>query len=313
MGRTFRSGLAVASLVLTSQALAMVTITLENGDRLRGELVAETPTELRLKHPMLGDVVVARDKVRTLEDGDTVSPPRPKPTIASVPDGGLLGSGWLTDWRRRMEVGVSGASGKSQNQRINVGFMADFEDTEERWNHRTRFYRRQSEGEVTSQSLSVALNRDGLVPGSPRFYFTGGQFVKDDFKDWGNRLTVNSGIGYQFVSTERWRLLGRGGVGAIQTWGGDDGSRFAPELLLGVDLNWRVTRQHSVALTNAYHPNIREHGVFRNITSVDWVIDLDKVLGAGLQIGVTNEYDSAREPGVGRNDFNYTSSLVWRL
>jgi len=93
MGRTFRSGLAVASLVLASQALAMVTITLENGDRLRGELVAETPTELRLTHPILGEVVVARDKIRTLEDGDTVTPPRPKPTIASVPDNGLLGSG----------------------------------------------------------------------------------------------------------------------------------------------------------------------------------------------------------------------------
>jgi len=313
MGRMLRSGLAMAGLVWAGQGLAAVTVTLDNGDRLRGEVVAETPTELRLKHPTLGDVVVARDKVRTIEDGDTVAPARPKPTIASVPDNGLLGSGWLTDWRRRMEVGVSGASGKSQNQRINVGFMADFEDTEERWNHRTRFYRRQSEGETTSQTLSVALNRDGLEPGSPRFHFTGGQFVRDDFKDWGNRLNLNTGIGYQFASTERWRLLGRGGVGAIQTWGGQEDGRFAPELLLGVDMNWRVSRQHTVAFTNAYHPSLRESGMFRNITTVDWVIDLDKSLGAGLQIGVTNEYDSSREPGVGRNDFNYTSSLVWRL
>lgn len=308
-----RSGLAVLGLVLAGPVPAAVTITLDNGDRLRGEVVAETPAELRLKHPTLGDLVVARDKIRQIEQGDTITPPRPRPTIASVPDNGLLGSGWLTDWRRRMELGVNGASGKSDNQRVNLGFIADFEDTEERWSHRTRFYRRQSDGETSAQTLSVSLVRDGLEPGSPRFTFAGGQFVRDDYSDWGNRLNLNTGIGYQFVSTERWRLLGRSGIGAIQTWGGDEGRHFAPELLLGVDMNWRVTRQHTLAFSNAYHPNIRERGTFRNVTSLDWVIDLDKSLGAGLQFGVTNEYDSAREPGLGRNDFNYTSSLVWRL
>ena len=64
---------------------------------------------------------------------------------------------------------------------------------------------------------------------------------------------------------------------------------------------------------NSFYPNVRQTGEFRNLTAVDWTLDLDKKAGFGLKIGLSNEFDSLAEEGVDRYDFKYTGSLVWKL
>lgn len=297
---------------------AGISVTLRNGDVLHGELNRETVEEIHLKHPVLGELVVSRVDVRSFVIGEAPAPqktpPKPQePAIAHVPDTGLLGSGWLMDWRRRLEAGVSGAAGQSSSQQAHVGFTADFENQEVRWQHRTRYFRAESNGQETANSVTASLNLDDLLPDSPRFRFAGGQFDRDNFQSWRNRLTVNGGLGYTVAATERYRLLTRGGVGATYIWGGTEGEEIAPELLLGFDMSWKVSGRQSVNLTNAFYPSLKEGGQFRNVTTFDWIIDLDKELGLGLKLGVDNEHESTPEDGDDRNDFKYTSALIWRL
>ncbi len=297
---------------------ANVTVTLKNGDVLHGELRRETTEDILLKHPVLGEMVLPRVDVREFVVGEgtpprKAPPAKPETTIASVPDTGLLGSGWLMDWRRRLEAGISGAAGQSSNQQAHIGFMADFENPEVRWQQRARYFRAQSDGRETANSVTFSLNRDDLLPGSPRFRFAGGQFDRDTFQAWRNRLALNGGLGFQVAATERYRLLTRGGVGATYIWGGPKGEEIAPELLLGFDMAWKVSSRQSVNLSNALYPSLKEGGEFRNVTTFDWIINLDKEVGLGLKLGVNNEHESRPEDGGDRNDFKYTSSLIWRL
>jgi len=303
-------------------AADVIRVVLKSGDVFYGQTLRETDEQVLIKHPLLGELALPREDIRTFAVGTAaiaraekpqpVKPAEP-PKAPAPPDGGLLGLGWLQGWDRRLEAGVSGAAGVSSNQQAHVGFMADYEDTEVRWQQRARYFRSESEGAETANSAMVSVNRDDLMPGSPWFGFTGGRFDRDEFQDWRNRVAINSGVGLEMVKTERYRLLGRLGLGATYSWGGPDGQDTAPEGLIGFEMNWKVSRQQSVALANTLYPSLKHSGEFRNVTAFDWIIDLDKEAGLGLKLGVTNEHESERDDGLNKNDFKYTSALIWRL
>ncbi|WP_227815208.1 DUF481 domain-containing protein [Nitrogeniibacter aestuarii] len=307
---------------LAQNAIAdAIRVELKTGDVLYGETLRETDEQMLIRHPLLGDIGIPRDDIKTFAIGAgaiaKAQTPQPAKVVKVEPpkhaDGGLLGLGWLKDWDRRLEAGVSGASGVSSNQQAHVGFMADYEDPQVRWQQRARFFRSESEGDETANSAMVSINRDDLMPGSPWFSFAGGRFDRDEFQDWRNRVAINGGVGLQMVKTERYRLLGRLGLGATHSWGGPEGQNTAPEGLLGFDMDWKVSKQQSVALANTLYPSLKHSGEFRNVTTFDWIIDLDKEAGLGLKLGVVNEHESEREDGLDKNDFKYTSALIWRL
>ena len=125
-------------------------------------------------------------------------------------------------------------------------------------------------------------------------------------------MAVDAGVGYEFVKTDNYRLLGRAGLGGNQTFGGSR-EEFTPEASLGVDVKWNINSHQSLGFVNTLHPNLTESGEFRNMTSLSWSYDLDKENGLGLKIGLTNEYDSLTEKGVDKNDFKYTGALEWSL
>ena len=99
-------------------------MTLRNGDVLSGELARQDEAALIITHPVLGELTVPRADVRAIAIGETavakkVAKAEEKPVVRAHDDG-LLGSGWLKDWDRRHEAGVSGSAGASNNQQGHV-------------------------------------------------------------------------------------------------------------------------------------------------------------------------------------------------
>lgn len=297
------------------------TIILENGDQLRGEITHQDSESLTLQHAILGELNITLSSVKSFVDGDASalaadgSPVSEKDADTDLaetePDNGLLNSGWLTNWKRKLSVGIYGSAGKSQDSKVNIGFTADYEDHEERWAHKTSYYRNESDGDMSDHSLTASLNRDWLLPGSPKFYFTGGHIDFDEFKDWDERVGINGGIGYEFVETETWRFIGRAGLGVNQTFGGiREETTF--EGLLGAEVKWNISDAQSLAFTNTLYPNFSESGEFRNLSSLDWELELDNSYDLGLKVGLTNEYDSLNTSS-DKNDFKYSLSVLMGL
>jgi len=307
---TSRLVVALALLCTFTAPVAAGTVTLVNGDRLSGTIVTEDAESVTLQHPVLGEITLPRSEISQLEtDGDLIED-TPAEEIAAL-DPGLLGTGWLNDWQRRLSIGITGAAGKSENQKINAGFTADFEDATTRWSHETAYYRNEADGALSDNSFRTLLNRDWLRPGSPWFQFAGGRFDWDEFQDWDTRLTGNAGVGYEFFSSDRYRLLGRTGIGANQTFG--DREELTLEGLVEVDATWRISSAQTLAFTNTFHPNLEESGEYRNLTTLDWTLDLDEQSGLGLKVSLSNDYDSLAIDAPDKNDFKYTGALVWEL
>lgn len=306
---------------------APVTLILTNGDRLQGDLLERNQETLSIKHQLLGEMIINTNTVseiktdyealaqQTPSEGENIAEPAPESAeIAQVEpeDNGLLGTGWLTDWERRFDLGLAGSRGKSHNSQVNVAFNADLATEKTRINSRTGYFYAKSEEETSDNSFFTSINRDWLQPETPWFRFAGGRFEIDRFKDYDYRVNANGGFGYEFANSEDFLFVGRSGVGFNKTFGGER-QEFTPEGLLGLESRWRINDAQRLALANTFYPSFDSFDAYRNVTSFDWILDLDERAGVALKVGMTNEYDTETEEEISKNDFKYTLSLSWSL
>jgi hypothetical protein len=297
-----------------------ITLKLSNGDLINADLLDQTDEQVTISHPVLGQIDIPKTKILSLNILNAEQPIDPEPVIAEVTeatieepdDKGLFATGFLSGWERRFDVGVTGSSGKSSNQQINLGFTADVENEETRISHKTSYYRAKSDGDLTDSTFNSKINRDWLKPDSPWFLFAGGGFDFDEFKDWDYRVNGNGGLGYEFYNNETFLLVGRSGLGFNQTFGGER-EEFTPEGLLGIEGRWTISEFQEIKFGNTLYPNLSDTGEYRNLTNFDWILDLNQFAGVALKLGLTNEYDSETEEGIDKNDFKYTISLSWTL
>jgi putative salt-induced outer membrane protein YdiY len=307
---------------------APVTLVLTNGDRLQGDLLERNQESLTIKHQLLGEMTISTNTVSEIktdyealaQQTPTTEPSTPQPYVepaglvaaAEPEDSGLFGTGWLSDWERRFDLGLTGSRGKSDNSKVNVAFNADLATDQTRINSRTAYFYAKSEDETSDNSFFTSINRDWLKPTTPWFTFAGGRLDIDRFKDYDYRVNANAGYGYEFANSEDFLFVGRSGVGFNKTFGGER-QEFTPEGLLGLETRWRINAAQRLALANTFYPSFDSFDEYRNVTSFDWILDLDERAGVALKVGMTNEYDSETEDNISKNDFKYMLSLSWSL
>ncbi|MGB0723593.1 MAG: DUF481 domain-containing protein [Gammaproteobacteria bacterium] len=332
--------LSRVTLILTlfiPTAPSAATLVLHNGDTLSGTLITSTPEQIILRHTVLGELSVRRDQIAEMHD----TPPgpeqasRPHQAGADEPDAdqesqadsapvaGTVAdtladrdnpdtSSWWTAWKRTFSAGLSGAQGNSDTSLFDLGFGANYEDEWARWVIDSKYLLSETDGTTSEHNLFVSANRDWLEPGSPWFKFALGRFDWDEFKDWDYRLSGTGGWGYTFREDEHFRLLGRAGLGAIQTFGGAR-EEFVPEALTGLEFTWRINDRQTLDARNTLYLSLRELGEYRNLTGVDWSIRLDRDAGMDLKLSISNEYDSQAVDPVSNYDLYYSAALVWEL
>ncbi len=315
------------------------TITLTNGDTLRGRVVEQDAEQVVIDHEVLGQMTIARDRVsdivvaqgieagaerestptapsdeevtaaQTLLTGQgyTVEPPAgEEPLNPGLKIGSLT---FLEGWERRFELGFNGAEGNTRNFNIRAALSGFYEDAETRWFADAVYSRQSSNRETTEASFYTAITRDWLLPGKRHFYFMTGRYDWDQFQDWDHRASGAAGIGYNFIKEEDFELLGRAGLGGNRTWGGEDDS-FTPEGLLGVEMRWNITEGQVLAFSHTYYPDLEDVDESRNLTKAEWRIRLSTVENLSLKLGAENEYQSAPGGDAKHNDFRYYGALV---
>ncbi len=302
------------ALSLCASLASAATIHLKNGDTLNAPIIAETNESVTLLHDSLGSVTINRSQISEIlaekkagaPQADTLKSEEP----AKPEDQGLLASGFMKDWSRELDIGLSGAEGNSQKFNLHAGFGADYSDDEDVWKFRTAYDSAQSDNETSQNQFFADLQKDWLRPDSPWFIYAQGRYDWDEFKDWDYRISGSGGVGYQFLKNDTWLVKGKAGLGGNQTFGGND-EKFSPEAILGLDADWKISDKESLSMGTTFYPNLRDSGEFRNISTFDWKISMDAALG--IKIGLSNEYDSEAIGDTKENDFKYNASLVWGL
>ena len=299
------------------------TIRLESGDVINADIVSQDAERVTIDHPSLGELTIERDQIVAIyADQSALDAALAEEEAAEkaadleaerAADDGLFGTGFLAGWNRQLELGLNGAQGNTQNLNFRTAFKANYEDDEDRWLYNMQYRTASSEGDTTEKKFYAELFKDWLIPDEDYFYFGNGRYDWDDFEDWDSRWSGFGGIGYQFLEDDTWNVRGRAGLGGNQETGGVDGDEFTFEALLGVEADYQIDDGHSIAFTNYLYPSLEDAADFRNVTTLDYIISIDRDKGLALKLGVANEHDSSAPATSEKNDFTYYATLLWQF
>ncbi|MCC9607043.1 DUF481 domain-containing protein [Blastopirellula sp. JC732] len=134
----------------------------------------------------------------------------------------------------------------------------------------------------------------------------------DAFKDFGLRLWVSGGMGYEVVKTDDTDLTVELGSGFSKEFDSPD-DEYKPEGAMTILFDHNFNKRHSFEGKYEYYPEWQEFGEYRSISDIGYKILLDDTANLSLKFGVINRFDST--PGVDKkkNDTNYSILLIWKL
>jgi len=211
------------------------------------------------------------------------------------------------EWESSLTIGLSGASGNTDNQDFYAAFSA-IKNTDAANLEFKADYRRSEEDNETTEDRFYALGRyTWKFTDSKWGIYAQATLEHDRFKSWDERITVSVGPSYRFIDNEKTYLEGRAGVGVVGTYGGDAPDDTDLEALLGVTLRHKFTEKFSFKGTVDLFPNLSESGEYRLIgdASIEYKMSETWALTAGVQ----DIYDSDPELGDEKNDFYYYIAL----
>ena len=214
-------------------------------------------------------------------------------------------------WESSFELGIDGSEGNARTLAFRSGAnlrrKVDWSDLTVDIN----YMKASADTIETKHNAQLEANHDWLLGDSPWTLFGKTILVYDEFRPFDLELTLNTGVGYQFIDTCIWNLKGRFGSGATRQWDGPD-HRWRPEAMLGVDFEFRISDRQKLRATSEYYPEWGEFNIYRIRTDAGWEMLLDEATNMSLKLGVIDRYDS--NPGDAKpNALDYSVLLLWKL
>jgi len=214
-------------------------------------------------------------------------------------------------WESSFELGIDGSEGNASTLTFRAGTKlrrkVDWSDLK----LAITYVKSTAEAVETKHNAQLEAHHDWLLGDSPWSIFAKSILVYDEFRPFDLELTLNAGLGYQFVETDAMSFKGRFGSGATRQWAGPD-DRWRPEAMLGVDFDYKISERQKFRVTSEYFPEWGSFGIYRIRTDAGWEILLDEATNMSLKVGVIDRYDS-NAGGTDPNALDYSLLLLWKL
>jgi putative salt-induced outer membrane protein YdiY len=239
---------------------------------------------------------------------EATSAPAVEGEAAEQPDSGFFS--W-DSWEKSIDIGLTGASGNSENTNFRVQLGAE-RLTKEMETKIAALYRySKSDGEETENRFRADIFNDWLPPeGSKIRWWAKGSYEYDEFQSWDQRVTAAAGLGYELIKNDKHTLVGRLGFGGSQTIGGPD-EEFRPEAIAGLDYAFKISERQKFEAGTEFLLDVSDTEQWRNNTFARYEAVLDAESGMNFKTGVTNRYDSAPGGDAKKNDLEYFATLGW--
>ena len=227
--------------------------------------------------------------------------------------GWVVPSAWHmpADWESSFELGIDGSEGNSSTLTFRSGAnlrrKLDWSDLKLAFS----YVKSTAESLETKHNAQFEANHDWLLGDSPWSVFAKSIVVYDEFRPFDLELTLNTGMGYQFLKTDTTMFKGRFGSGATRQWDGPN-DRWRPEAMLGIDFEYKISKRQKLRLTSDYYPEWGDFEVYRVRTDAGWEMLLDEATNMSLKLGVIDRYDS-NSGGTKPNALDYSLLLLWKL
>jgi len=217
----------------------------------------------------------------------------------------------MAAWSGSFELGLDGSSGNTETFNFRFGL-----DVERKWDiHQfdidLDYIRKTADGVETANRSFLDWRYERLFRDSYWTWFVHGTFEYNDFEAWDARVTADTGLGYQLITTEATKLISRAGGGFSRKIGLPD-DYWAPELVLGLDFEHKIGKRHRLKAKVDYTPDVTNFASFRINSQASWEMLIDEEMNLSLKLSVLDRYDSVPE-GAKPNDLDYSAVVMWRF
>lgn len=212
-------------------------------------------------------------------------------------------------WEGNVELGLDGSEGNSQRFNFRFGVEAKRKTQVDVCSLDLDYRKNTSHSDETAHRAFLDWRYERLFDQSPWTWFAHGTVDYDEFQAFDVRVSVDTGLGYQFIKTESTSLLGRCGGGSSREFGGPDDS-FVPEAAFGLEFKRQLTARQKLTATVDYTPDLTDCRDFRLNTKAGWEVVLDEQMNLSLKLSVLDRYDSTPH-GAKPNDVDYSATLLW--
>lgn len=217
----------------------------------------------------------------------------------------------LKRWKGRLEAGVNGSEGNSQNFQTRLGLKATRSTDEETFKFDGLYYRTENASQVTENKFIIDTKNDWLLPQKDWSYFVAFLTEYDEFRAFGVRMTLTTGVTRTLLNDEMRMLKVHMGGGTTRETGTPQ-TQFVPEAKLGYELSWKITKRQKLTSDTNTFIDVTDIGDIRVNTRAGWQILIDPEHNLNLELGILNRYDSTPN-GKKFNDLDYSMLLFWEF
>jgi len=301
-----------------------VDATLSTGETIRATLISDDGQTVVFNHPLLGTISLAKNAVASIAPTpvapapDAVIPAPTAPAAAAAPAEAAKPPEVKKDpesfwdgWASKVEAGVTGASGNSENFNFRGAFGAKRETSKVVTTLDALYVYGSSEGSKSTDRGEAALRNDWKIEDSKWRFFVIGKGEYDQFQNWDWRASIFAGVGYELIKNDTTSLLGRVGLGFSKEFGGSD-NRIKPEANLGLDFEHKLDERQKIVASVDYFPSLLNFPKdYRVIGKAAYEVLVDPTNNLSLKLGVENRYESQPGDDKKRNDLLYFATLVY--
>lgn len=264
-------------------------ITLTTGEVLEAVVVEETPGSYKVQHPVLGEIILERTDVTSVET-PSLEPEAPK-----------------SPWSGSISFAIAGYDNVNSNVELRVGGELKRKTDVDELTITARYFFGVQNAQTQNNNFLATVDYRRDLENKLWYVFGTGQFQYDEFQSWEQRLSAWGGIGHWFVKEEQLDVNARIGFGVSYEFGPD---RVLPEALAGVEVEWRPTKNNKLVAFFTFFPDVGDIQEFRFTTGAKWVMKIEGVDGLAFEAGVSDDYQSQITSGT-RNDFRYFAGLKY--
>jgi len=288
------------------------TVELADGDVLHGKVVEQTDDLVVIEHETLGRLELPADQVasvtiaadETAEAAQDAAQDVAQPLEEAQAEAPDAEEKEKSPWTLALDLSLNIAQGNTDESDFRFGLNARRPTETTRWRIDSSWYYKQSDGSSTDNKFTLGSRFDWLMPGSKWFWFVAGRLDWDKFESWDQRLSGQTGPGYNLIEDDKFKLDVLGGFGTRKEWGSANDS-WLLEGSIGLDFEYKITERQSLDFDITYFYVLDDLDDYRTRSTGNWRFAISNDMRLSLLVGYSWEQQSVVDPGDEHYDFRF--------
>lgn len=315
-----------------------IVVTLTSGEVFKGVVRALEPQHIVILHPVLGDVRIPRTGVASSVpalDQILAPPPQPNPAPPPTPPPAPPAApaaapkpafvpptnpfeaifaedekDFIDGWNRVFEFGLNGTTDASESQNYRMIGNLSRQTRKMTTVARLSYVYGENNDQRTQDRGEASIRNDWALGNTPWSFWASGKAEFDSLDTYDARVSLATGVGYNFVQEEKFKLTGRLGVGGYRDIKGVDNNLIPQTGIFALSMDYAFAKDANLYANTEYNPSGRswDWDNFRAVSRAGVQFVVDPELKASLRLGVEHRHDS-EAPAARNNALDYSVTL----